>query len=68
MNYDKPVFGANEPLMMGEKIYSATPRYRGDLLSDERKQEIRESIARAKAKLAAMTPEELAEFNKRIGI
>lgn len=42
--------------------------YQGDLLSDERKQEIREGIARAKAKLAAMTPEELAEFNKRIGI
>ena len=42
--------------------------YQGDLLSDERKQEIREGIARAKAKLAAMTPEELAEFNKRIGV
>ena len=42
--------------------------YQGDLLSDERKQEIREGIAKAKATLAAMTPEELAEFNKRIGV
>lgn len=45
-----------------------TRGYQGDLLSDERKKEIREGIARAKAKLAAMTPEELAEFNKRIGV
>ena len=42
--------------------------YQGDLLPDWKKKEIREGIARAKAKLAAMTPEELAEFNKRIGI
>ena len=42
--------------------------YQGDLLSDERKQEIREGIAKAKAKLAAMTPEELEAFNKRIGV
>lgn len=67
MNYDKPVFGANEPLMTGEKIYNPNP-YRGDMLSDERKQEIREGIAKAKAKLAAMTPEELEAFNKRIGL
>ena len=42
--------------------------YQGDLLSDERKQEIREGIAKAKAKLAAMTPDELEAFNKRIGV
>jgi hypothetical protein len=42
--------------------------YQGDLLPDWKKKEIREGIARAKAKLAAMTPEELAEFNKRIGL
>ena len=68
INTNKPVFGSNEPLMTGSKIYSATPRYRGDMLPDERKQEIREGIAKAKAKLAAMTPEELEAFNKRIGV
>ena len=45
-----------------------TRPYQGDLLSDKRKQEIREGIARAKATLAAMTPEELEAFNKRIGL
>lgn len=45
-----------------------TRPYQGDLLSDKRKQEIREGIAKAKATLAAMTPEELEAFNKRIGL
>ena len=45
-----------------------TRGYQGDLLSDKRKQEIREGIAKAKATLAAMTPEELEAFNKRIGL
>ena len=66
MKYEKPVFGANEP-QMSYKIYNPNP-YRGDSLSDDRKQEIREGIAKAKAKLAAMTPEELEAFNKRIGL
>jgi hypothetical protein len=42
-------------------------RYQGDLLPEWRKAEIRDSLARAKAKLAAMTPEELAELDKRMG-
>lgn len=43
-------------------------KYRGDLLPQWRKEQITKSIARAKAKLAAMTPEELEAFNKRIGV
>lgn len=45
-----------------------TRGYQGDLLPEWRKKEIREGIARAKATLAAMTPEELEAFNKRIGV
>jgi hypothetical protein len=63
-NPNKPVFGANEP-QMGSKIYSATPRYRGDMLPDERKQEIREGIAKAKAKLATLSEIEKTELALR---
>lgn len=55
MDYDLPYERKSRP-------------YQGDLLPEWRKQEIREGIAKAKAKLAAMTPEELEAFNKRIGV
>ncbi len=64
-NTNKPVFGSNEPLMTGSKIYTATPRYRGDMLSDNRKQEIRQGIAKAQAKLATLSEIEKTELALR---
>lgn len=41
--------------------------YQGDYLSDTRKKEIREGIAKAKAILSAMTPQELEALDKKVG-
>ena len=63
INPNKPIFGANEP-QMGYKVYRPNP-YKGDLLSDNRKQEIREGIAKAKAKLATLSEIEKTELALR---
>jgi hypothetical protein len=44
-----------------------TRPYQGDYLSDSRKKEIREGIAKAKALLASMTPQELEALDKKVG-